>query len=136
MVAPDESTFAASAVTGKGIDQLRGALAATVAAARDELAPDESYVVHRPVPEGIRIERGLDGAFEVIGREARRAVAFNDMTNPDALDEAHRRLSSLGVNRALARAGCRNGDVVRIGDLEFAYEGGDELNVETGSNWS
>ncbi len=135
-VEPDESTFAASAVTGKGIDQLRGALAATVAAARNEVTPDESYVVHRPVPEGIRIERGLDGAFEVIGREARRAVAFNDMTNPDALDEAHRRLSSLGVNRALARAGCRNGDVVRIGDLEFAYEGGDELNVETGSNWS
>ncbi len=132
--APDADTFAASAVTGAGIDRLKGALAAAVAAARAEGVEEDTYVVHRPVPEGVEVERIGDGVWEVHGRQARRAVAFNDLTNPEALDEAHKRLKALGVDRALARAGCRNGDVVRIGDLEMAYESDDELKVD-GGGW-
>ncbi len=51
-----------------------------------------------------------------------RAVALSDLTRPDALAEAHRRLHRLGVDRALARAGARPGDPVRIGSLVFDYE--------------
>ena len=75
-----------------------------------------------PVAEGFRIEREDDASFRVLGREAERAVAFSDLTNLDALDEAHRRLSRLGVDKALARAGASEGDIVRIGKLTFAYE--------------
>ena len=52
----------------------------------------EAFVVHRPVAEGYRIERGDDGAWTVVGRQAERAVALSDLTNVEALDEAHRRL--------------------------------------------
>jgi GTP-binding protein len=58
----------------------------------------------------------------VLGRPALRAVALSDMTNIEALDFARHRLKDLGVNRALARAGARVGDTVRIGDFEFEYE--------------
>ena len=34
------------------------------------------------------------------------------------------RLQKIGVDRALARAGARDGDVVRIGDTELEYEEG------------
>ena len=51
-----------------------------------------------------------------------RAVALSDLTNPEALDVARERLSRLGVDRALARAGARTGDVVHIGDFAFDYE--------------
>lgn len=119
-----------SAVTGEGIDTLLGLLRREVEAARDGEEIPEAYVVHRPAAEGVRVERDPDGVFVVVGREAARAVAFSDMTNPDALAVAHQRLARLGVDRALARAGARDGDLVRVGTLEMSYESDDLLRIE------
>ena len=113
-----------SAVTGEGIAPVIGRLADLVRDARDAEPEPTTFVVHRPAGEGFRIEREDDGTFVVLGRQAERAVALSDLTNPEALDEAHRRLRSLGVDRALARAGARPGDTVRIGQLAFEYEEG------------
>jgi GTP-binding protein len=118
-----------SAVTGQGIGELTGLLRAAVESSRRDADEPDAYVVHRPAPEGIRVVRHDDGAFEVLGRDALRSVGLSDLTNPDALDYAHERLAALGVDRALARAGARNGDVVHIGKLSFAYEADDELNL-------
>jgi GTP-binding protein len=62
------------------------------------------------------------GEWVVDGRAATRAVALSDLTRPEALAEAHRRLRRLGVDRALARAGAKPGDRVRIGSLVFEYQ--------------
>jgi GTP-binding protein len=121
-LAHDDVDLMVSAVTGEGIPILVGRLAALVRSARDAQPVDDAFVVHRPVGEGFRVERDDDGSFRVIGRQAERAVALSDLTNPDALDEAHRRLRKLGVERALARAGVQPGDTVRIGGLSFDYE--------------
>ncbi len=110
-----------SSVTGAGIPQLRGRLAGAVRAARRAEAEPTQFVVHRPVREGYKVVRE-GGGWMVEGREATRAVALSDLTRADALDEAHRRLKSLGVDRALARAGAKAGDSVRIGGLVFSYE--------------
>ena len=45
-----------------------------------------------------------------------------DITNAQALDFVQHRLKRLGVDRALARAGAREGDVVHIGGFTFEYE--------------
>lgn len=116
-----------SAVTRQGIPQLLGAIRDAVSRAREEFEAPEAYVVHRPVPEGVRIVRHDDASFEVLGREAARAVALSDLTDGDALDHAHRRLAELGVDRALARAGARHGDTVVIGDLSFEFESENEF---------
>ena len=58
----------------------------------------------------------------MIGREAQRAVALSDLTDFDALAFAQHRLAEIGVNRALARAGAKDGDSVIIGSFEFEYE--------------
>ena len=84
----------------------------------------EGFVVHRPVPEGVGIERGDDGRSRVLGRPAVRAVAVSDLTNADALAYVQGRLKRLGVDQALARAGARDGDIVRIGDFTFEFRGG------------
>ena len=110
-----------SAVTGEGIPQLRGRLADAVRAARAAVAEPSQFVVHRPVREGYQVLRE-GGSWVVEGREATRAVALSDLTRVDALDEAHRRLKSLGVDKALARAGAQPGDSVRIGGLVFEYQ--------------
>jgi GTP-binding protein len=110
-----------SALTGEGLNTLVGRAADAVRAARSALPVPEAFEVHRPPAEGFRIERE-DGGYRVHGRQAQRAVALSDLTNPEALDEAHRRLRSLGVDKALARAGAQSGDTIHIGSLTFEYE--------------
>jgi len=111
-----------AAVTGEGVRPLLGALAAAVTSARAQLPEPEAFVVHRPVGEGYRIERDDSGDWYVLGRQAERCVALSDLTQIEALDEAHRRLKAIGVDKALARAGARDGDAVHIGRLTFDYE--------------
>jgi GTP-binding protein len=123
---PDEAGVALdqviSAVTHDGIDELLGRLTGLVAEARAALPAPETFVVHRPEEEGVRVDRADDGAFRVHGRKAERAVAVTDLTNSQALAYVHKRLKRLGVDRALARAGAREGDLVHIGGLTFEFE--------------
>ncbi len=110
-----------SAVTGEGVAEVVGRMAEMVASVRAAEPEPEAFVVHRPVAEGFRVERSDDG-FVVVGRQAERAVAVSDLTNRDALAYVHGRLRRLGVDRALARAGAREGDTVRVGAMTFEYE--------------
>lgn len=111
-----------SSVTGEGLSSFVGELAGLVEAAREHDEPAESFVVHRPLPGGVTVERREDASFEVLGRSARRAVALSDLTNPEALDYAQGRLRRLGVYRALEKAGAEAGDTVHIGGLDFEYQ--------------
>ena len=43
-------------------------------------------------------------------------MALSDLTDDDAVDYVQGRLRRLGVERALVRAGVRDGDVVHLGD--------------------
>lgn len=114
-----------SAVTHEGVPQLLGRMAQAVIDIRSTEPEPESYVVHRLEGEGFSVDRDERGDWVVEGRQAIRAVAFSDLTDPDALDEAHRRLKSMGIDKALARAGAQTGDTVHIGKLAFDYEDDD-----------
>ena len=111
-----------SSATGEGVPRLVGTVLDLVRGARAAEPVGEPTILHRPVPEGVRIERADDGSFVVVGRPAERAVAVSDLTNPQALEYVQHRLRRLGVDRALARAGAREGDVVRVGAFSFEYE--------------
>ncbi len=121
-----------SAVTRRGLDELLGAAAAAVEEAREAEAPPRSFVVHRPEGEGFDVRRDDDGCWRVVGQAAERAVAMADLTNEAATAYVQDRLRRMGVDRALARAGVRAGEVVRIGDHEMEYvpdglaEGGEQ----------
>jgi GTP-binding protein len=123
-MAPDH-TFdgpTVSSMTGEGLPQLIGNLVRMVGAAREEEPEIEAITIHHPVSSEIQLTRHDDGAWEVLGRAARRAVALSDLTDDQALEYAQHRLKQIGVNTALARAGVKPGDEVRIGDFAFEYE--------------
>ena len=72
-----------SAITGDGVREVVGQMASLVHEARDAEPVAEGLVIHRPVPEGVRVERprasiGWSGA-----RRARRRAS--DLTNAEAL---------------------------------------------------
>jgi GTP-binding protein len=118
---PSGQDFLISSVTGEGLQPLLRRLAALVIEARAAIPVEEGFVIHRPAAEGVQIERGPDGGYVVLGKAAQRAVALSDLTDAQALAYAHDRLRRLGVDRALARAGAREGDTVHIGRLTFEY---------------
>ena len=111
-----------SAVTGLGIRTLVGTLATMVAEARTaEPEHDGTIVIHRPLPEGFSVEKVGDGVYEILGKVVARAVALNDVTTDEAAAYIQDRLKTIGVDRALARAGARDGDLVQIGELSFVW---------------
>jgi GTP-binding protein len=116
---------AVSAVTGAGVRSLLYAIVAAVEQAV-RAAPDrEGFVLHRPVQAGFTVAREGE-AWVVGGKAAERAIAFADLTVPEAADLAAARLTRLGVDDALVAAGAVAGDEVRIGDVAFEFrpEGG------------
>ena len=115
----DGATF--SAVTGAGIASLVGSLASEVHHAREAEPEPEPYVVHRPQAEGLVVTRTDAGGFVVSGRAVERAVALSDITNIEALAYVQERLTRLGVDKALAKAGAAEGDSVEIGAFAFEY---------------
>jgi GTPase len=115
-------TLTVSAVTREGLDPFLGRLGSLVDEARHAGAQEtEPFVVLRPTEEAFSIRRDDDGAWRVTGRNVERVVAMTDLTNEEALEYVQGRLQRMGVERALARAGAREGDVVRVGTVELEY---------------
>ena len=126
-IAPAEVDFDGlriSAVDGTGLPQLLGQMADAVREARaaEAEAARTEFTILRPVADAVTVEQIGPNQFEVLGRSALRAVRLSDLTDVEALEHAHRRLESLGVNKALRKAGAVEGDLVRIGDLAFEFE--------------
>jgi GTP-binding protein len=110
-----------SAATHEGIDELLGRIGELVEQARAAEPENDGFVVLRPAEEGFSIVRDDDGAWRVTGRAAERVVAVTDLTNAEALSYVQLRFRRMGVERALAKAGAREGDVVRVGGVELEY---------------
>ena len=109
-----------SAVTGAGVRETLHAIADLVDEA-ERVAPErQGFVLHRPLGPTFTVRRE-EGVWRVDGIAAERAVAFADLTLPEAADMAAWRLARLGVNQALVEAGAIEGDEVRIGELSFEF---------------
>ena len=110
-----------SAVTRAGLDRFVGTLGGLVDTARAAEPARAGHIVLRPRDDGFAVARDTDGAWRVAGRVAERVVAMTDLTDADALAYVRDRFRRLGVERALLRAGARDGDVVRVGPVELEY---------------
>ncbi len=111
-----------SSVTRHNLDQLVWKLDALVTDARETEPTRDGFVIHRPEPAGVKVAREMDGSWRVHGRQAERAVALSDLTDPGAFDYAWTRLNKLGVEQALRNAGVKEGEVVHIGGMSFEWE--------------
>lgn len=120
--------FPISAATGEGTRELIGRLTALLDEIEAERVPDleEGLKVYRLEPganEEITVEREGE-AFRLSGRSAERAAAIVNVDTPEGSAVIKRRLVRLGADRLLKRAGAKPGDLVRVGEVEFQWEGG------------
>jgi GTP-binding protein len=111
-----------SSIAHRNLDQFLGRLGTLIDEARAAEGEPEPFVLLRPEQQGFSVVREGSHEWRVTGRPAERAVALADLTNPEAMSYMQQKLQRMGVERALARAGARDGDVVRIGDHELTYE--------------
>ena len=80
------------------------------------------YRLESPTEEEIAVKR--EGkAFRISGRAAERAAALTNVGTPEGMAVLRQRLTRLGVEKMLLRAGIAVGDMVRVGEAEFTWEG-------------
>jgi len=115
-------TYGISAATGEGIPALLDRVLL-------ELSRRPPTVFKTPEDEdrqvrldgGFRVRALGGGRFELDGRFVRRAAAMLEESLPEAVERFQRSLRRIGVDRALQRAGIREGDRVRCGEFEFEW---------------
>ncbi len=114
--------FVISGVTGEGTADLTKEMHATVLA--------ESHKPHIPIVTPVMRKEGEDAgwdvevegnAYRVVGKRITRMVAMTRMNEDESLRYLHRRLVRIGVIEKLSQAGAKDGDTVRIGELEFDF---------------
>jgi GTP-binding protein len=115
--------FSISAVTGDGVDRLLDEAVRALAALPKSEPPQEPV----QAPGAVRIEKGFEvsapapGRFRVSGRVIERLTAMTDMSLEESLRRYRNVLCRIGVDKALRRAGVREGDTVSIGEAEFDW---------------
>ena len=125
-------TAAISAATHEGIDDL---VMMTWELLQDHRRrEDEDGGVTPQRPAGFKVYRAEETdvpRVELVGEEwvvsdkrFERWILMTDTGNEEALDYLNRRLKRAGLYEILEEAGVREGDLVRIGEVQFEYEPG------------
>jgi GTPase len=118
-----------SAVTGDGVRELlRGALAILDALPRQEpSAAEDTVPVFRPAQDEsvFTVEhvgkQETAQVYRVRGVKAERVAQMTNWDQEEGVYRFHRVLQAMGVNDALRAAGIREGDYVRIGEVELEW---------------
>jgi GTP-binding protein len=126
--------FPVSAVTGKGLDPLVRHVAERVATLRAERVveaeePDQTslWAAGRERRDrAYAIENQGGHVWRIHGKALERMVVQTDWDNEDAVLFLQHRFERMGLDDALAKAGCQSGDEVRILGYAFEYQGDQE----------
>ena len=115
-----------AAAAGRGIDELRAALAALLPSAEAMAEPPEpaGVVVHRieGMGDAFSIDRDEDGMLRVRGRRIERIAAQTNFEVEESAERFQRDLVRLGIDAEIRRAGVASGDTVRFGEVELEWE--------------
>lgn len=122
----DYEIFPVSAVTKEGLKELVFRLAEILEDVQDvEVVPptqeEELRVIKVEDKPKFYIERDSSGVFNVSGAEIDKHWARTNFANEEAVNRFLQILESMGVIKELRERGAKDGDVVRIKDLEFDF---------------
>ncbi|MBS3885525.1 MAG: GTPase ObgE [Dethiobacter sp.] len=118
-----EHVMPISAVTGEGVRELLRRVAKLLLELPEPILTEEEPPVLTPSPEDaeiITITRENE-AFVLHGPKLEKLVAMTDFNNEDGVKRFQRIFRLRGHEDALRAAGVKNGDTVKIRNLEFTF---------------
>ncbi|MCL6445362.1 MAG: GTPase ObgE [Alicyclobacillus sp.] len=129
---PDVPVFPISGVTGEGVqallyriadllDEVTQAEADAAASAPEPAPPVQDVKVYRYQKEEPFVIRREGGHFVVESKELEKLVKMTNFRQYDAVQRFQRILRQRGVDDALRARGAKDGDAIRIGDMEFDF---------------
>lgn len=124
---PTARIYPISGVTGAGVPALLYAAAdlldslPEVAVWEPEINTAQEHKVYRFEPTDSFVIRREGGAFIVDGTEFDKLVKMTNFAQSDAVVRFQRILRERGVDDALRARGAKDGDVIRVGELEFDF---------------
>lgn len=121
----DAPVFPISAVTGEGVKPLLEELHSII---QKNLPNDpvegynEDEIIYLPPTayRGLSIEVE-ENVYTVSGEDVEKAVYKAHFDSPGGLNRFQEIMKNLGVEKELLKMGIKEGDTVRIGDMEFTY---------------
>lgn len=114
--------FPISAVTGEGIPALVGAMAEAVRTRRREHpSPSPSPAAAPRRREPLMVSQVEPGVWRISGAGVEKMTARFDLENFEAVRHLHKLLERMGVMEELVTQGAKEGDRVRIGEVELTY---------------
>ena len=118
-------TFPLSAVTGEGVKPF---LETVYRLWQEQIShPDlededvDEIIYLPPLPRRELTVRQEQGIFVLEGDEVERVARRADLNGPEGRRYFQKMLDELGVEKALLKRGIREGDTVRISDMEFIF---------------
>lgn len=116
-----------SAVGRQGLHELIGTaiqlLSKVNSTSKSNVKEVKDIPVLRPMrDEDKKVVKKQEGVYVVISRHATRLAAMVDETNWGAKVQLYEKLRRLGVIDALQKAGIKEGDIFKVGGLEWKWE--------------
>ncbi|NBK98115.1 MAG: DUF1967 domain-containing protein [Erysipelotrichia bacterium] len=124
---PDVEVFETTTLIAEGLDQVlykaADLLDVTPAFPLHDKEQDSEGVLYRFEEEkpAFEIHNLGNGQWMITGDEIERAFKMATLDNVDGEHRFARKMRVLGVDQALRDAGCQDGDVVSICDIEFEF---------------
>lgn len=114
--------FLISAATGKGVTKLLDRIIKLLPEIKTEdLYKPESLPAPTPKSGGFRISPDAEGTYVVTGARIEKLIAMTNFAQPDSWDRLRRIFRTIGLDKALKKAGAVEGDLVRIAHREFQW---------------
>ncbi len=118
----DIPVFPISALTGEGVDQLVNKVYQTLSQLPEVVTTTGDMVITRFEDRAPFTINKIDGVYEIRGERIEKLVAMTNFDNEEALQRFQHIIEKMGINQALREKGIKEGDIVRIQDLEFEYQ--------------
>ncbi len=117
-----DKILAISAVSGQGVKELIEKTYTLLQSIPKEDAPaEEVRVIRRYEDEPPFKVEFTDGIYQVSGSRIENLVNMTNMDQEESLQKFQRTIDRMGLEDALRAMGIKEGDLVRIADLEFEY---------------
>lgn len=124
----DIQIFPISSVSRKGIKELLFATADLLDQTEEfplqvAVDPTNTRVIykHEADPRKYFISRDDDGAFVLTGEEIEKLFKMTDFSREESIKRFARQLRTMGVDDELRERGAKDGDTIRLLDLEFDF---------------